>query len=245
MARVEAVLLVAEGAISARKIAQFATLSNLKETWELVAQLNNAYDNSGSAFRIEQVATGYQMMTRPEYSFWLDKLHDRHSAMKLSPSALETLTIVAYRQPVTRADVESIRGVQSAEMLKQLMERGLVRIGGEEDSLGLPYLYVTTRLFLETYGLQGLEDLPLSEELRRRPSGQNDAIDEDTTQEYAESDVSHIGVTDEYDTSEYVTDDDGANDDGPEDGVDDGNPAHEGLEDVSIDAESQAETNSR
>ena len=169
MARVEAVLLVAEGATSARKIVQFATLSSLNEARELIEQLNHAYDTSGSPFRIERVATGHQMMTRPEYSFWLDKLHHRQSAMKLSPSALETLTIVAYRQPVTRADVEAIRGVQSAEMLKQLMERGQVRIGGEEDSLGRPYLYVTTRLFLETYGLQGLDDLPLAEQLRRRP----------------------------------------------------------------------------
>ena len=84
---------------------------------------------------------------------------------------LETLAIVAYRQPLTRADLEAVRGVQSAEMLKQLMERELVRIAGEDDSLGRPFLYETTRKFLELYGLQTLDDLPLAERLRRiRPA---------------------------------------------------------------------------
>lgn len=187
-ARVEAVLLVSEGAISAGKIAQFAMLANAKEAREIVDQLNVAYDNSGSAFRVERVATGYQMLTRPEFAMWLDKIHQRQSTMKLSPSALETLTIVAYRQPITRADIEAIRGVQSAEMLKQLMERGLVRIGGEEDSLGRPYLYVTTRLFLETYGLRSLDELPKANELRRKPevpvvATEGDNVDEESDDE--------------------------------------------------------------
>ena len=82
---------------------------------------------------------------------------------------LETLAIVAYRQPLTRADLEAVRGVQSAEMLKQLMERELVRIAGEDDSLGRPFLYETTRKFLELYGLQTLDDLPMSDRLRRLP----------------------------------------------------------------------------
>lgn len=170
MARLEAVLLVADGALAGRRLAQLATLADAAEARELVERLNAAYDAVGSAFRIERVASGYQLLTRPEFAFWLDKLHQRQGELKLSPPAMETLSIVAYRQPITRADIEAIRGVQCAEMLKQLMERGLVRIGGEDDSLGRPYLYETTRKFLELFGLRGLDDLPMADRLRRPSS---------------------------------------------------------------------------
>jgi segregation and condensation protein B len=166
MARLEAVLFVAQGALSMRRLAHLATLAEAGEARELIDLLNVSYDQSGSAFRIERVATGYQMLTRPQYAPWLGKLHQRQTELKLSPPALETLTVVAYRQPLTRADIEAIRGVQCAEMLKQLMERGLVRIGGEDDSLGRPYLYETTRTFLELFGLRSLADLPMAEKLR-------------------------------------------------------------------------------
>ena len=166
-ARLEAVLFVAEGALSTRKLTQLATLVDVAETRLLIDRLNASYDETGSSFRIERVATGYRLLTRPEFSPWLNKLHNRHSELKLSPPAMETLTLVAYLQPITRADVESIRGVQCAEMLKQLIERDLVRIIGEDESLGRPYLYGTTRNFLELFGLRHLDDLPMAESLRR------------------------------------------------------------------------------
>lgn len=169
-ARVEAVLLVSEGAVSSRKLAQFALLVDAAEARQLVEELNAIYDQSRSAFRIERVSTGYCLLTRPIFVSWLDKLHQRQAGLKLSPPAMETLTIVAYRQPITRADIESLRGVQCAEMLKQLMDRGLVRINGHEESLGRPYLYETTRLFLENFGLKTLADLPGAGELRRDPA---------------------------------------------------------------------------
>ena len=134
--------------------------------------LNDAYDRDGTAFRIERIAAGYRLLTRPELAAWLDRLHRRKDRLKLSPPALETLTIVAYRQPCTRADVEAVRGVQSAEMLKYLIERSLIRIAGEDDSLGRPYLYETTRSFLETFGLRTLADLPRADELKPQPVGQ-------------------------------------------------------------------------
>ena len=167
-ARLEAVLLVADGPLTAGRIAQFATLADGKEVRQLIKELNQAFDDAGCAFRIERVGTGFQLLTRREYAPWLDRMHQRHASLKLSPAAMETLTIVAYRQPITRADVEAIRGVQSSEMLKQLMERGLVRIGGEDDSLGRPFLYVTTRQFLEVFGIHKLDDLPMSDTLRRK-----------------------------------------------------------------------------
>ena len=167
MARLEAVLLVSDAPLSPRKLAQLATLADATEARTLVGRLNAAYEQTASPFRVERVAAGYRLFTLPQFAFWLGKLHHREAELKLSPPSMETLTIIAYRQPLTRADVEAIRGVQCAEMIKQLMERGLVRIGGEEESLGRPFLYETTRLFLEIFGLRELDELPLAEKLRR------------------------------------------------------------------------------
>lgn len=174
MARLEAALIVADDALAARRLAHVATLADATEARTLIRQLNEIYDASGTAFRVERVAAGYQLLTRPEFAFWLGKLHHRQAELKLSSPAMETLAIVAYRQPVVRADIEAIRGVQSTEMLKQLMERGLVRIAGNDDSLGRPFLYGTTRKFLELFGLQNLEDLPMSDRLRPQETSAED-----------------------------------------------------------------------
>jgi segregation and condensation protein B len=167
MARLEAVLLVADSALSTRRLSQLATLVDAAEAATLIEALNAAYDAADAAFRVERVATGYRLLTRPRFARWLDRLHQRQSQLKLSPPAMETLTIVAYRQPVTRADIEEIRGVQCAEMLKQLLERNLVRIAGHDESLGRPFLYGTTREFLEMFGLRNLNELPMADRLRR------------------------------------------------------------------------------
>lgn len=168
MARLEAALLVADGPLSSRKLVQVATLADVAEVHRLVEQLNTAYQRAESPYQIERVATGYQLLTRPEFALWLGKLHQRHAELKLTPPALETLTILAYQQPMTRADLEAIRGVQCTDLLKALMDRGLIRIAGEEDTLGRPFLYETTRKFLELFGLRSLEDLPQAADLRRR-----------------------------------------------------------------------------
>lgn len=170
MARLEAVLLVADAPLSIRRLVQLATIADVAEARQLVDQLNIAYDRDGTAFRIERVASGYRLLTRPQFAFWLGKVHHRQAELKLSPPALETLAIVAYRQPATRAEIESIRRVQCAEMLKQLMDRNLVRICGEENSLGRPFLYGTTRQFLETFGLRDLNDLPSADSLIKKHS---------------------------------------------------------------------------
>lgn len=171
MARLEAVLLVSDAPLSPRRLAQLATLADATESRTLIGRLNSAYEHTGTPFRVERVAAGYRLFTLPQFAFWLGKLHHRDAELKLSPPSMETLTIIAYRQPITRADVEAIRGVQCSEMIKQLMERGLVRIGGEDDSLGHPFLYETTRRFLETFGLRDLEELPLADRLRRPGGG--------------------------------------------------------------------------
>ena len=178
LARLEAALFVADGALSARKLAQMATLADAKEAFALISELNEHYDADHSVFRIERVATGFQLLTRPQLAPWLDRVHHRQAHLKLSAPAMETLAIIAYRQPCTRADVEAIRGVQAAEMIKQLMERHLVRIAGEDDSLGRPYLYGTTRLFLETFGLTNLNGLPLADALRPAASESTETMTE-------------------------------------------------------------------
>lgn len=165
MARLEAVLFVAGGALSTRRLAQFATLADPTEARTLIKKLNDLYDRLQTPFRIEQVAAGYQLLTRSEFSRWLDKLHERQAELKLTPGQMETLAIVAYRQPVIRADLEAIRGVACTEMLKQLMDRGLVKIGGADETLGRPHLYETTRRFLEIFGLRTIEDLPMYDRL--------------------------------------------------------------------------------
>src|SRR5688572_9308777 len=180
LARLEALLFVADGALSIRKIVQNATLADNAEARRLIEELNAFYDADGSPFRIERVATGYQLLTKPAFAPWLDKLHQRQIELKLSSPAMETLTIVAYQQPITRADIEAIRGVQCAEMLKQLMERGLVRICGEEDSLGRPYLYDTTKKFLELFGLRSLDQLPMASTLRKKPQAVEEVFEETT-----------------------------------------------------------------
>lgn len=169
LARLEAVLLITRDGISAKKLSQHAGLVDAKEVRQLITLLNTSYDATRSAFRIEKTATGYLLMTRPELVTWLDRLHQRQSQMKLSQPSMETLTIIAYQQPITRVGVEAIRGVQSSEMIRQLIDRGLVKVGGEEDSLGRPFLYITTRSFLDMFGIGRIEELPEYDKIGRKP----------------------------------------------------------------------------
>jgi segregation and condensation protein B len=171
LARLEAALFAADGPLNTRRLAQVASLADGTEARTLVRRLNELYDAGGTAFRVEHIAGGYQLFTRPEFDRWLSRRHRRPSDLQLSGPALETLTIVAYRQPVLRADVEAIRGVQCDEMLRQLLDKGLVRIAGRDRSLGRPILYGTTRKFLQAFGLRSLEDLPMAEQLRAACNG--------------------------------------------------------------------------
>ena len=167
LARLEAALILA-GSASAARLSRLARLVDTNEVHQLIARLNQSYDRTKSAFRAERTAAGYQLLTRPALAGWLDRLHHRQTRMKLSQPALETLTIIAYRQPVTRADVESIRGVQSSDLIRQLIDRGLICVAGEDNSLGRPFLYETTRTFLDMFGLGRLQDLPDHETLRQQ-----------------------------------------------------------------------------
>lgn len=167
LARIEALLFVAHEPLNSRKIAQLAGLADGTEARTLIRRLNLLYDAQPCAFRVERIAGGYRILTRPKFGGWLRRLHQVPVETRLSAPALETLAVVAYRQPVVRAEVEAIRGVQCGEILRQLMERDLVRISGRSQDLGRPFLYSTTRQFLQWLGLESLDDLPRAAGLRR------------------------------------------------------------------------------
>jgi segregation and condensation protein B len=135
-------------------------LADGTEARTLVRTLNRLYDGEACSFRVVEVAGGFQLLSRGKFSPWLRRLQAAPGEVRLSAPALETLAVVAYRQPVLRADIEAIRGVQCGEILRQLMERGLVRIVGKSEELGRPFLYGTTRLFLQVFGLRDLDALP-------------------------------------------------------------------------------------
>ncbi len=167
--RLEAVLFLAREPLNSRKLSQYANLADGTEARTLIRRLNAWYDAVGRAFRVEEMAGGFRLMTRPKFGAWLKRLTHTPSEVRLSAPALETLAVVAYRQPVLKAAIEAIRGVQCGEVLRQLMERDLVRIVGRSDELGRPYLYGPTKRFLEVFGLRSLDDLPRAETLRVAP----------------------------------------------------------------------------
>jgi segregation and condensation protein B len=131
-------------------------------------QLKIDYSQQGRAFQLVEKAEGWQLATDPNYSPWVRQLFPAPKPARLSSPALETLAIIAYRQPITRADVEAVRGVTIDGVLQTLMERGLVKISGRAEIPGRPLLYETTEFFLDHFGLRNLEELPNVQELRTR-----------------------------------------------------------------------------
>ncbi len=157
---IEAILFSTDSPLSAGKIAQMLGVGDGHDVKQHIESLNEKYDASGTAFRIESIAKGYQMLTRPLYHNWVKKLQKARGETRLSSAALETLAIVAYKQPVLRVDVEAVRGVAVGDMLVRLRDMNLVRIVGRAEEIGRPLLYGTTPHFLQAFGLGTLKDLP-------------------------------------------------------------------------------------
>ncbi|MCD4826066.1 MAG: SMC-Scp complex subunit ScpB [Phycisphaerae bacterium] len=220
---VESVLFASDSPITAGKIGTVAELP-VRSVKQAIKQLNERYEQAGSAFRIEEIAGGYRMMSMPEYHDVLKRLLNVTKDNRLSQAAMETLAIVAYRQPILRADIEAIRGVACGEMLRSLLEKQLVKIAGRAEVIGRPMLYGTTRRFLEIFGLGSLNDLPRAEELRSAaekfatPQAQQSPdeepetplFDNDTTDEEppAETDEDDEKLDDEELDEEFDEDDD-------------------------------------
>ena len=170
LATLEALLFSTHHPLTAGRLAELLDLDSTKPIRRAIKELNQQYTDSERSFRIEQVAGGYQMLTLPEYGEVLKKLHQKEIDAKLTKAALETLAIIAYKQPILRADIEAIRGVACGETIRSLMEKHLVKIAGRAEEPGRPILYGTTKRFLELFGLNSLKDLPQGEQQLNSPS---------------------------------------------------------------------------
>ena len=162
---IEALLIASDLPVGAAKISAVLERVETREIRTYVDDLNAEYGSTGRSFKITEVAGGYQMMVHPEYAAWVRRLLREKSPARLSPAALETLAIIAFKQPIIKAEIEHIRGVSADGVLRHLMEKGLVRISGRSDSPGRPLLYGTTRDFLQHFGMKTLSDLPKIREL--------------------------------------------------------------------------------
>ncbi len=156
---VEAVILASPEPIAPARIAAVLPRCNPSQVRALVDELNAEYVESRRAFEIWEVAGGYQVRSLPEFAPYLKQIQ-KTRPLRLSPAALETLAVVAYRQPVTRAEIEQIRGVDAGAVLRTLLDRHLLRIAGHREVPGRPIVYATSRRFLEVFGLAKLGDLP-------------------------------------------------------------------------------------
>ena len=166
-ARVEAALITSERPMTAARVAEALGAAGASQAVEEAIQaLNENYERTGRSFRIEKVAGAWQVVTLPKYADVLDGLKRTKQDNRLSASQLETLAIVAYKQPIVRAQVEAIRGSASGEVLRLLMDKHLVKVVGRAEEIGRPMLYGTTKQFLEVFGLGGLKDLPQADELK-------------------------------------------------------------------------------
>lgn len=165
--QIEAALMTTDRPLLAAKLSDLLGKPGAKVINNAIEQLNREYEQTGRTFQIEQVAGGWQIFTLPQYANILAALHKSRQQSRLSPAALETLAIIAYKQPILRADIESIRGVACGEVLRSLMVRHLIKIVGRAEELGRPMLYGTTKAFLELFGLSDLGDLPKQEAERK------------------------------------------------------------------------------
>jgi len=157
---VEALLFASDVPLEAERIREVLDLENLAAARGLVQELIARYEAEPSGLAIVEVGGGYRMVTRPELAPWLVRLARVRTRVRLSRPALETLAIIAYKQPVSRPELDAVRGVNSDAVLDNLLERRLIRIGGRKEAPGRPFLYETTREFLVAFGLRDLADLP-------------------------------------------------------------------------------------
>ncbi len=170
---------------------EFAKTSEA-EAAAALEELKIGYGQEGRAFQLVEKAEGWQLASDPQFAPWVRQLFPAAKPARLTPPSLETLAIIAYRQPITRADVEVVRGVAIDSVLQTLMERGLVKIAGRAEVPGRPLLYETTQFFLEHFGLRDLDELPNSDELKRRELPRATIVPEETAAPVAEDAVEPV-----------------------------------------------------
>ncbi|NOY78163.1 MAG: SMC-Scp complex subunit ScpB [Calditrichaeota bacterium] len=182
---VEALLFSSDKPLPAKHISQILNISE-KNVVDSIDALNRLYD--ARAFKIIRVAGGFQMVTKPDYYGWIRQLYKTRSRNRLSRAALETLAVIAYKQPVSRVEVEHIRGVNSDGVIGTLLERNLITIKGRAEAVGRPLLYGTTDEFLRYFGLNDLSDLPKESEIEallKDKEAQEEADADDLNREVA------------------------------------------------------------
>jgi len=157
---IETLLFITDRPVKVSRLVDVIENTNAKEVREAITKLQDMYTVRGSAIQIMEIAGGYQMCTKPEYGRWVRRLYNEKMTTRLSNAALETLAIIAYKQPLTRAEMEAIRGVDVAGPLEKLLDRGLVRVVGRKETIGHPMVYGTTDEFLRMFGLNKVTELP-------------------------------------------------------------------------------------
>lgn len=165
---IEAALMASDRPVNTSRLSELLGKAASRDIQKAIEQLNQAYERQDRSFRIESVVGGWQLLTLPEFADMLKAMHRSRQQSRMSPAALETLAIVAYKQPIVRAEIEAVRGVASGEVLRSLMERHLIKIVGRAEELGRPMLYGTTQAFLEVFGLASLKDLPKTDDLKAK-----------------------------------------------------------------------------
>lgn len=164
----ESLLFVSESPVRLETLVEILPESNKETILEGIHRIKTEYEDSSKGLELVEIAGGYQFRTKPKWAEWINRLK-KTKAVKLSQSALETLAIIAYRQPVIRPAIEEIRGVDSGWILRTLLEKGLIKIMGRRDLPGRPIIYGTTKSFLELFGLNTLSDLPPPKEIQPPP----------------------------------------------------------------------------
>ena len=184
---VESLLFVAEEPLTVERLTKIISGSQAGQLRQALEELETEYEARKGGFFLNQVAGGYQFRTRPEHLEWIKRMV-QPKPLHLSKAALETLAIIAYKQPVIRSDIEHIRGVDCGGVLRALLERKFIRVLGRRELPGRPLIYATTKRFLEVFGLKNLEDLPTPKEIEEFGSSLSKETEEGADQEEAGAD---------------------------------------------------------
>ncbi len=191
---VEAVLFSSDAPLKADEIARADESLDEDRVEAALQELRTLYDETERAWQIEEVAEGYQLLTRPEFATYLERFDTVPRPSRLSGPALETLAIIAYRQPIGRVEIEYIRGVSSSGVIRSLQDRALVEVVGRGEGLGRPLLYGTTKRFLEHFGFASLDDLPRPEELPVVLRDRVPLLEDDDEEETADPNQLELGA---------------------------------------------------
>ncbi len=180
---IEALLFVAGEPLSIDRIKNILEDADKKSIQDMLWELQHEYDMRLSGLRIVEVAGGFQIASRPELAQWIKRLRKVKQSSRLSKPSLETLAIIAYKQPLVKAEIEDIRGVDSSGVIKGLLDKHMIKIVGRKDVAGRPILYATTREFLQYFGLRDISDLPTLKEFTELMPEEDTQINEEVITE--------------------------------------------------------------